>query len=88
MNRSIVMEDCAEECRRLCTALARASREIQGTMHGAEVHRATIILAEVARRLDVNAQQTEIGTIKRQQLLLSASRVRFGRPDVGGTWDE
>ena len=84
MDRDDGIKECAEECEESCAELDRvlSEREIERS----DLYELVDRLAETARKLNGLAWRT--GATKRKQLLLSASRVRFGKPDVGGTWDE
>jgi hypothetical protein len=77
------IKECAKECEKSCAELERVLEEPE--MRG-DLYELMDVLAETARKLHGLAWRT--GATKRKQLLLSASRVRFGKQDVGGTWDE
>jgi hypothetical protein len=84
MDRDDGIKECAEECEESCAELERVLREPE--IVRSDLHELMDVLAETARKLHGLAWRT--GATKRKQLLLSASRVRFGKQDVGGTWDE
>ena len=84
MDRDDGIKECAEECQESCAELERVLSERE--IVPGDLYELVDRLAETARKLHGLAWRT--GATKRKQLLLSASRVRFGKPDVGGTWDE
>jgi len=84
MDRDEGIKECAGECEEICAKLERVLRDPR--IERSELRHLIDVLAETARKLNGLAWKT--GATKRKQLLLSASRVRFGKPDVGGVWDE
>ena len=84
IDRCRITKECAEECQESYEELERMLGEPE--IERLELRDLMDVLAETARKLHGLARNT--GATTRTQLLLSASRVRFGKPDVGGMWDE
>ena len=86
-DRYRLIEECAEECQESYEELERLLRASEDIMRS-ELRDLLNVLGATARKLNSAARKTAGASTKEEQTMFQAGRVRFGRQDRMGTWDE